>query len=65
MDKEVKKLFPVPPMVNFKSAWKLSSYFARAKFYPLQRTVGSFKCNKTACEVCLNVIEKYRNWRKF
>ena len=57
MDKEVKKVFPVGPIVSFKSARKLSSYLVRAKLYPLQRTVGSFKCNKPRCEVCINVIE--------
>ena len=46
MDKEVKKVFSAAPIVSFKSAQKLSSYLVRAKFYPLQRTVGSFKCNK-------------------
>ena len=57
MDKEVKKVFPVAPIVSFKSAQKLSSYLVRAKLYPLERTVGSFKCNKHQCEVCINVIE--------
>ena len=57
MDKEVKKVFPVALIVSFKSARKLSSYLVRAKLYPLQRTVGSFKCNKPRCEVCINVIE--------
>ena len=46
MDKEVKKVFSVAPIVSFKSARKLSSYLVRAKLYPLQRTVGSFKCSK-------------------
>ena len=44
MDKEVKKVFPVAPLVSFKSAQKPSIYLVRAKLYPLQRTVGSFKC---------------------
>ena len=57
MDKEVKKVFPIASIVSFKSARKLSSYLVRAKLYPLQRTVGSFKCNKPRCEVCINVIE--------
>ena len=38
MDKEVKKVFPVTPIVSFKSAQKLSSYLVRAKINPLQRT---------------------------
>ena len=57
MDKELKKVFPVAPIVSFKSARKLSSYLVRAKLYPLQRTVGSFKCNKPRREVCISVIE--------
>ena len=57
MDKEVKKIFPVAIIVSFKSARKLSSYLVRAKLYLLQRTVGSFKCNKSRSQVCMNVIE--------
>ena len=57
MDKEIKKVFSVAPIVSFKSARKLTSYLVRAKLYPLQRTVGSFKCNKPRCEVRINVIE--------
>ena len=38
MNKEVKKVFPVTPIVSFKSAQKLSSYLVRAKINPLQRT---------------------------
>ena len=57
MDKEVKKVFPVAPIVSLKSARKLSSCLVRAKPYSLQRTVGSFKCNKPLREVCINVIE--------
>ena len=34
-----------------------SSYLVRAKLYPLNRSVGSFKCNKPRCEICVNVIE--------
>ena len=57
MDKEVKNVFPIAPIVSFKSIRKLRSYLVRAKLYPLQRTVGSFKCNKPRCEVGINVIE--------
>ena len=34
-----------------------SSYLVRAKLYPLQRKVGSEKCGKSRCEVCLNIQE--------
>ena len=27
----------------------------RAKLYPIERSVGSFKCTKNRCEVCENV----------
>ena len=57
MDKEVKKVFPAATIVSFKSARKLSSYLVGVKLYPLQRTVGSLKCNKPICEVRINVIE--------
>ena len=57
LDNEVKKVFSPAPMVSFKSARKLSSYLVRAKLYPLNRSVGSFKCNKPRCEICVNVIE--------
>ena len=56
MDKEAKKVFPVAPIVTLKSAQKLSSYLVRAKL-SLQRTVGSFQCNKPRYEVCINVTE--------
>ena len=57
MDEEVKEVFYLGPMVSFWSAWKVSSYLVRAKLYLLERTVGSFKCNKSRCQVRLNVNE--------
>ena len=36
MDEEVKKVFPVAPIVSFRSPRILSSYLKRAKLYPLQ-----------------------------
>ena len=57
MDEEVKKVFCPGPKVSFRSARKVSSYLVRAKVYPLERTVGSFKCKKSRCQVCLNVNE--------
>ena len=55
MDEEVKKVFYPGPMVSFRSARKVSSYLVRAKVYHLERTVGSFKCKKSRCQVCLDV----------
>ena len=57
MDEEVKKVFYPGPMVSFRSARKVSSYLVRAKVYPLAGTVGSFKCKKSRCQVCLIVNE--------
>ena len=57
MDEEVKRVFTLGPMISFRSSRKLSSYLARAKLYPAERVVGSFKCNKPRCLACVNVIE--------
>ena len=57
MNEEVNKMFYPGPMVSFRSAKKVSRYLVRAKVYPLERTVGSFKCEKSRCQVCLNVNE--------
>ena len=55
MDNEVKRVFTPKPMISFQSVRKLSSYLLRAKLYPTERTVGSYKCGGKRCEVCLNV----------
>ena len=57
MDEEGKKVFTPGPMISFKSSRKLSSYLVRAKLYPTERVVGSLKCNKPRCLVCVNVTE--------
>ena len=44
-------------MTSFGSARKISCYLIRAKLYPLERRVGSFKCGGRRCQVCLNVTE--------
>ena len=44
-------------MVSFHSARKLSSYLVRAKLYPLERTVGSYKCKGKRCQVCNYITE--------
>ena len=36
---------------------RLNSYLARAKLYPIEKNVGSCKCNDKYCEVCKNVLE--------
>ena len=57
MDQEVKKVFTPKPIVSFHSARKLSSYLVRAKLYPTERKVGSFKCKGKRCKTCFNVNE--------
>ena len=57
MDNKVKRVFTPKPMISFRSARKLSSYLVRAKLYPTERTVGSYKCGGKRCEVCINVNE--------
>ena len=56
-DQEVERVFTPGPMASFRSARKISSYLVRAKLYPLERRVGSFKCGGRRCQVCLNVTE--------
>ena len=57
MNEEAKNVFTPGPMISFRNARKLSSYLVRAKLYPIERTVGSFKCNGKSCRSCLNVNE--------
>ena len=57
MENEVKRVFTPKPMISFRSARKLSSYLVRAKLYPTERIVGSYKCGGKRCEVCINVNE--------
>ena len=57
MDNEVKRVFTPKPMISFRSARKRSSYLVRAKLYPTERTIGSYKCGGKRCEVCINVNE--------
>ena len=44
MNKEVKRVFSPRPIVSLPSARKLNSCLVRSKLYPLERTVGSYKC---------------------
>ena len=45
MDQEVKRTFTPQLMVSNRSARNLSGYLVRAKLYPIERKVGSCKCN--------------------
>ena len=39
-------------MVSFRSFHKISSYLVRAKLYPIERTMGSFRCGSKRFKVC-------------
>ena len=57
MDQETQRLFMHGPIITFSNARKLSSYLARAKLYPRERTVGFCKSCGKHCEICDNVTE--------
>ena len=57
-DQEVKKIFTPSPFASFRSARNLKSFLVRLKVYPLDRKVGSEKCNGKRCLVYLNVAER-------
>ena len=57
VDQKVKEVFSSQPMVSFRRARKLSSYLVRAKLYPLERRVGSYKCRCDRCQVCRSITE--------
>ena len=57
MNQDVKNVFTPGTMVSYRSTRKISSYLVRAKLYPLERKVGSEKCGRSRCEVCLNTQE--------
>ena len=57
MDNKIQRVFTPKPMISFRSTRKLSSYLVRAKLYPTERTVGSYKCAGIHCEICINVNE--------
>ena len=57
MNDEVKKVFFFRPKVSFRSARKFISYPVRAKLYPVERKVGSCKCNCNRCQVCQSISE--------
>ena len=52
MNEELKHFFTPGPMVSFKRSRKISSYLVRAKFYPVERSVGSFNCKRPHCQFC-------------
>ena len=44
MNKDVKCVFTLAPMISFRSTRKLNSFLVTAKLYPLERTVRSVQC---------------------
>ena len=60
MNDKVKKIicsWPHGFIVSFRKFRKSSSYLVRAKLYPLERSVGSLKCNGKRYQVCMNMTE--------
>ena len=57
MNDEVRTAFTPKPMVLFRSSRKIDSYLVRAKLYPIETTVGSFKCGSKFCVVCKYITE--------
>ena len=57
MNEENKKAFSPRPRISFRSPRNISSYLVRAKLISLDRVVGSTKCGKKKCEVCMNFSE--------
>ena len=57
MDQKIKVVFSSQPMMSFRSACKLGSYLVRAKLYPLERKVASYKCRCDRYHVCHNITE--------
>ena len=56
-DPETKRVFMPAPFVSFRRASNFKSFLVRSKVYPLERNVGSAKCNGKRCLVCLNINE--------
>ena len=48
-DPETKRAFTSAPFVSFRSARNSKSFLVRSKVYPLERKVGSAKCNGKRC----------------
>ena len=44
-------MFTPTPMGSFRSARKFKDSLVRAKLHPIEKNIGSRKCNKIRCEV--------------
>ena len=61
LNTEVKEIFTPDLMISFRGARELRNYLVRTKLYPLERSVGSFKCGGKRCKRYRNNnIFKYR-----
>ena len=56
-DPETNRVFTPARFLSFRSVRSFKSFLARSKVYPLERKVGSAKCNGKRCQVCLNINE--------
>ena len=56
-DPETERVFMPAPFVSFRSVRNLKSFLVRSKVHPIERKVGSAKCNGKRCQVCLNINE--------
>ena len=59
MNEENRKIFLSRPMVSYYSR-KISDYLVRTKLYSLDRVIGSTKCGKKRCQVCMNISELHK-----
>ena len=56
-DAEVRTVIMPSPFVAYRSAQNFKIFLVRSKVCPLERTVGSSKCDSKRFQVCLNVSE--------
>ena len=57
VDPDTKRVFTSAPFIFFRTDRNLKSFLVRSKVYPLERKVGSAKCNGKRCQMCLSVNE--------
>ena len=55
MSQEVKNVFTPRSIVSSRNTRKISSFLLGAKLLLLERKVGSEKCGKSRCKVCLHI----------
>ena len=56
-DPKTKRVFTLALFISFRSVKNLKTFLVRSKVYPLERKVGSAKCNGKRCQMCLNIKE--------